>query len=423
MPAIWDDQARDTMRRAAKRAGIPTEENRFLLGLEPEVAALYTRNKLSGGGTETSGTRLLIVDAGGGTVDITAYEVEAGGRLAELIRADGDRLGSEYVNTAFRRRILELRLSSTDHSDGATRLAHYEEEMPGLLWELLQEFERKKITFNPDDNSDYHLSLPAQLYRELNRQEREALAARQNGIDYAFVFSRDEFVGLFDEILDPMLDLIEAQLEQVLIDAPGEVRLVLVGGFAQSRYFQRQLQRFESDRVTLVVPPNPASAVLYGAAHFSYDPSSLHIRRSRFTYGCDAGLPFEAIDPPELKKINGDGDEVCTNRFLVFVRIGEPVEVDSVVAHIYVPLQNKQKDISFTLYRTMEPDPRYVTDRGTVPIGNLAIKLPAALRQLPRKKREVELRMRFGGTEATATARIVATGEELETTVEFESRW
>ncbi|WP_225851287.1 Hsp70 family protein [Streptomyces sp. HPF1205] len=426
VPAIWDDQAREAMRRAAEQAGLPTEEHRLHLGLEPEVAVQYARNALAGGGMDRAGTRILVVDAGGGTVDTTAYQVEPDGRrLSEVIRANGDQLGSEYVNLAFGKEILESRLSRPGHSDGASRLLDYEEKAPGLFHGLLQEFERRKTDFDPDDPSDTDIFIPGKLFRLMGNEGLDALASRQNGVDDAFVISRDDFLGLFDQVLDPMMNLVERQLERALVGAPGNVRLLGVGGFAQSRYFQRRMaERFDDgDRVRFVVPPLPARAVLHGAVHFAYDPSEFRIRRTRYTYGCDVCRPFEKGDPPDSKKTDDGGVEVCTTRFRVFVHIGDPVEVDEEVKRVYIPMKNDQTEMPFPIYRTTEHDPRYVTDRGTVRMGTLVVKLPPAVRKLPRAERKVEVSMRFGGTQIKVTAKVLETGETLETSVRFDPRW
>lgn len=426
VPAIWDDQARSVMRRAAERAGLPSEEHRLHLGLEPEVAVLYARNSLSGGGLEPAGTRILVVDAGGGTVDITAYQVEPDGRrLAELIRADGDRLGSEYVNQAFRAEILASRLSSPGRSDGNFRLLEFEEEAPGLLHEMLQEFERRKTSFDPDEADDTTISIPGKLYKLMGDAGRDALANKQNGIDDAIVISGEAFRNLFDRVLDPMMDLVQTQLKRVLRDAPGNVRLLGMGGFAQSRYFQRRMaERFDDgDRVRFVVPPLSAQAVLHGAVHFAYDPSAVRIRRTRYTYGGEVSWPFEKGDPASSKIIDEDGAEYCSTRFKAFARIGDPVEVDHEVKDVYHPLTNDQSEVNFTLYRTTERDPRYTTDRGMVSIGKLQVKLPSAVTELPWAERKIELCVQFGGTQIKATAKVLKTGETLKTSVKFDSRW
>ena len=54
-------------------AGLPDDPDRLLLAREPTAAALYCVAKGELLLTE-AGTRFMVVDCGGGTVDITAYE-------------------------------------------------------------------------------------------------------------------------------------------------------------------------------------------------------------------------------------------------------------------------------------------------------------------------------------------------------------
>ena len=73
------------MFKAAVEAGLPDDRDRLLLAREPAVAALYCKAK-GEAVLGTAGTRFLVVDAGGGTVDITAYQVAPDGRLTSSPR-------------------------------------------------------------------------------------------------------------------------------------------------------------------------------------------------------------------------------------------------------------------------------------------------------------------------------------------------
>ena len=44
------------------------------------------------------GARFMVVDCGGGTVDITAYQNDQDGKMIEIGRSLGDRLGSDFLN-------------------------------------------------------------------------------------------------------------------------------------------------------------------------------------------------------------------------------------------------------------------------------------------------------------------------------------
>jgi hypothetical protein len=72
VPAIWSDRAKTTMREAAIRSGIISRDDpveRLILISEPEAAALYCE-KRSDSWNLQHGDKFMIVDAGGGTVDL-----------------------------------------------------------------------------------------------------------------------------------------------------------------------------------------------------------------------------------------------------------------------------------------------------------------------------------------------------------------
>ncbi|KAH3835271.1 heat shock 70 kDa protein 12B-like [Dreissena polymorpha] len=113
MPAIWNDVSKQFMRESAAKAGIPNES--LLIALEPEAASLCCRHSpmTSLKGSQKfmpfqPGTKYLIFDAGGGTIDITVHEVMPGGGLKELYAANGGDWGGTFVDRAFRNLLAEI---------------------------------------------------------------------------------------------------------------------------------------------------------------------------------------------------------------------------------------------------------------------------------------------------------------------------
>ncbi|XP_060600608.1 uncharacterized protein LOC132754036 [Ruditapes philippinarum] len=116
VPAIWNDGAKQFMRESALKAGI--EGRRLTIALEPESASIYCRHQnISAGNKETGdkdiscfkeGTRYMVIDAGGGTVDITIHEVCENGKIKEVHAACGGDWGGTSVDKEFEAVILEL---------------------------------------------------------------------------------------------------------------------------------------------------------------------------------------------------------------------------------------------------------------------------------------------------------------------------
>lgn len=116
VPAIWDETAKAATRTAAVKAGfLPFKDyNRLTLVAEPEAAAMFSIK--SGILNLHIHDTVLVVDCGGGTVDLIAYKVEDKGsfELTECTTGSGDCCGSTAVNRNFsivlRSRISKMKL-------------------------------------------------------------------------------------------------------------------------------------------------------------------------------------------------------------------------------------------------------------------------------------------------------------------------
>ncbi|XP_052819484.1 heat shock 70 kDa protein 12B-like [Mya arenaria] len=111
VPAIWNDAAKQVMIEAAKLAG--TRKDKLTLAYEPEAAAIYCKQirlaNLREQGKDATiqpfppGFKFLVLDLGGGTVDITAHEVQRDGTLQALIEPSGGEWGGTLVDDGFLR--------------------------------------------------------------------------------------------------------------------------------------------------------------------------------------------------------------------------------------------------------------------------------------------------------------------------------
>ncbi|MCJ0869166.1 Hsp70 family protein [Streptomyces sp. AP-93] len=428
VPAIWSDYQKMVMRDAAKNAGMPTEDGRLLLALEPEAAAHHARvcgvQVASPDGETptdlmTPGARFMVVDCGGGTVDITAYENDPSGRMIEIGRATGGKLGSDYLNRTFEEQLLVSRFGKSEILEDLRR------HIPDALMDLTDAWERAKLHIRVDQSEPVYLNIPAAIDRRLGVTMRKRLARLQNGTSDAIVITPDEAKGLFGNVVPDILDLVEEQLAEMAKSRTVKSRrdaVLLVGGFSTSPYLQQAVRDHMGDRADVLVPPDPNIAVLFGAVHFCYEPHT-RARRSRFTYGCDVCSEFrEGVDPEENKLTTSEGTVLCRDRFSVFVRAGETVNTEAEVTHVYFPIEGDQKSVDFDLYATADSDPIYVTDSNCDKIGYFEVDLSRVMR-FALSDRGVQLHMRFGETEVKARAVVMQTGEEVSATVRFHSNY
>ena len=411
VPAIWRDQERRLMRECAEQAGLPKSPERLLIAVEPEVAALYARQA---GEAELNepGSRFMVVDAGGGTVDLTAYEVAPAG-LTEIGLSTGGKHGATYADAYLVDEILADRV-------GPEVLSTIIRESPELLHKVTAQWELVKRTFDPDQTYPVVLDISAPMLKLISAAEgaRARLARAQGGVDDQFVLTPKEVKQAFDHTIGPLLDLVREQLKTV---GPKSVsQILLVGGFAQSRYLQERMRKaFDGKRMQVVVPTTPASAILLGAVFYANDPTLIRGRTTKLTYGIAFAEFFErGIDPPASLTIRYDGQELCSDRFKAFVRAGDVVEPGTRVPVRAYPIIAGQRSMGLKVVVTEEKTPRYVTDEGCRELGVVTVDMSQTL-SLPPSERWIEIDMIFGGTEVETVARDPRTGEEERLFIDF----
>ncbi|PKY62189.1 hypothetical protein RhiirA4_449966, partial [Rhizophagus irregularis] len=104
IPAEFDDRAKDTMRKCLHNAGLTNskESNKVEFTTEPEAAAIYCMRNLEGQNeTIPINASFMVVDCGGGTVDLTTRKLLRDNKLSEITERTGDFCGGSYVDREF----------------------------------------------------------------------------------------------------------------------------------------------------------------------------------------------------------------------------------------------------------------------------------------------------------------------------------
>ncbi|XP_052254863.1 heat shock 70 kDa protein 12B-like isoform X2 [Dreissena polymorpha] len=111
IPAIWTDRSKGLMRKAATEvAGIPAEN--LTIALEPECAAIYCSQltlqqlEIDGDGGKLQyiaapGSVLMLVDMGGGTIDVTTVRVSERGHMEHVQMSGGGPWGGMRIDEKF----------------------------------------------------------------------------------------------------------------------------------------------------------------------------------------------------------------------------------------------------------------------------------------------------------------------------------
>ncbi|XP_017542673.1 heat shock 70 kDa protein 12A-like isoform X2 [Pygocentrus nattereri] len=418
VPAIWSAAAKQFMREAAIEAGLVTqsEPERLIVALEPEAASVWCKQlpydhfineilKDAEKIEQAPGTQYMVVDCGGGTIDITVHEVVEHGRLKELHKASGNNMGGQTVDKNFKSFLREI--FSNEIFD------KFEENHPHELQKLMFEFLNCKCY---DGNT--LIPCPCSLQK---------LAEKEKDIEAYFKGSSDadwesESILLYGEKMrslhDESLKAIENQINEILKKQHLNITyLFLVGGFALSPHVQKFVKEKFGLKCKVLCPVDAQLAVLNGAVTFGMMPNVVESRISVFTYGISEGQLFDAFKHKgKSKYVNKDGVEFCSGCFHCLVKKDESVSFSETKTYSFSPVERDQKDMQFSFYCTESKTPEFVDEQGMKMVGSFSVPMPNILKG---GYRTVKLEVRFGSTEMKATATDADSGETTSVKLDF----
>jgi len=426
VPAIWTPKAKQFMREAAYEAGVGSSEkaDQLMIALEPEAASIFCQEKnvsdfqsetgcrSVGGILSQPNTHYMVIDVGGGTLDVTVHEIQNNGTIKEIHKVTGGPYGGIKVNEEFEGLLEELL--------GAEKLKRYQRKSPSDWLSLMNEFEGKKRGKRIlDSGLMTNIRLP-RSFVSLIKQTRSP--AMESYGDKEVKLKNNEYLSLSSGMMKKLFTPVVKRIKQHLKELQKNPQLskvqtmVFVGGFAESAFLQEEMKKEFSQRYKILIPNHASIAVVQGAVMFGKKPTTITQRVVSITYGLACERNFINGVHPEEKKVIRDGVEKCRDLFSLLVMENEVVKLGETKTKIYHPVRAKQENMHLQFYVTSNPETTFITETGTTPIGSATVQTPYNWKS---KDREVEVSMYFGGTEITATGRDVSSGNEAQTTLDF----
>ncbi|CAC5370253.1 unnamed protein product [Mytilus coruscus] len=358
VPAIWSDQAKQFMRQAANQAGI--EDGLLSLAYEPEAAAIYCKDitlqkKVNGpvGSLETFdfGHQFLVLDCGGGTVDITAYEVQTKDKLIELCPPSGGPWGGTEVDKLFLNFVKEV--------FGKAVWCNFEKSNMRDCLDLLRTFEGRKRVIGANNEEKVRLLFPRDLFDVYEEQTGSGFKSAL-GVTKArdkLIFPIDVLKNLFSQPLKAITAHVRELLQKPELQ---QVRTILmVGGFSDSELLYQHIKS-EFTEINVLRPHDAVSSVMKGAVIFGHSPEVIPERICARTYGIACNIPFDSeIHPPELRQVC-DGMEMCTDSFQPIVRKGDIIILgQSCFERQFLPTCSNDKSATIDIFVSPDDNPKY----------------------------------------------------------------
>ncbi|PKC57608.1 hypothetical protein RhiirA1_446129 [Rhizophagus irregularis] len=399
VPAGFTEDTKTTMRKCLYDAGLIKRIGTLSLQFttEPEASAIYCMSTLEEHGL-TIGAKYLIVDCGGGTVDLTVRKLLSESRLREMTISTCGYYGGSYVDKNF--------LEFFESKVGKSAMDMLKKNHYSQVNYLVQQFcFQVKIPFTGDkaEFKTYELDIdrkcPA-VKKYVTGTQRDELIVNDWIIDLDF----ETVKSFFDKVIESILTLIEQQLKKCTSCSV----MFLVGGFSESKYFQSRVkQNFES-QIKIAVPPRPVIAVVNGACEYGLNMKSISTRVLKWTYGVEIAPKWQASDPPDRKMSNGR-----IKKFSLMVKKGTEVNATDEYSQSFSPPEPDATTLKFTIYYTSKDDATYCDEPEMNLLGSFNINLPDAHLGM---NRPVLLTLCFGSMEIVAAAKNQTTGEDYRTT-------
>ncbi|KAL4786834.1 hypothetical protein BJX76DRAFT_320352 [Aspergillus varians] len=228
VPSMWSTYAHLTMQEimleVVDRTEMRGREFSMFIIDEPEAAVTFALQHQNIRENVERGSKFVVCDAGGGTVDAITYRVrqEKPFRFDEITTPAGKACGSTYINQAF----MEESRERLAHVTLMGREPTYSKEAV-IQDDLFRRFEYElKRCYDPDEWEE-------EESRDLRIFGLRPDATRNFGNGMFFI-TRDQMDDYFRRSLEGTMDLVVEQLEQ-----EGSDTILLLGGFSRSPALQR----------------------------------------------------------------------------------------------------------------------------------------------------------------------------------------
>ncbi|VDI16585.1 Hypothetical predicted protein, partial [Mytilus galloprovincialis] len=419
VPAIWTDNAKQFMRKSAEKAGILKDH--LLISLEPEAASIYCQylptEKLCGaesGFTMSKvGAKYMIVDLGGGTVDITVHEKLAGGTLKEISRATGGDCGGTSVDAEFIQLLAKI--------FGAPLIHTMKREQPEAYLDLLREFETVKRTITSSKQGKVNMAIPyATLDALCKKYLKEDLSNTLLASPYANSISirgdkmridADLFIKLFEKTVQNISSLLQEMFSRN--ESESVTLILLVGGFAECSLVQAKIRKIFFPR-RVIVPEECDLCVLKGAVLFGHNSKAIDSRKIRVTYGVRCREMFSPRVSGQKKYLKVSDRVRSNNVFDIIIQKDTNVKQGTTIQKENYASLKGDKVVAFDIYTSEKKSPEYTDEDGCTCIGKATMEISDS-----SQSQAFQAEFVFGNTEISLNAVEIKSGKSCQVHVDL----
>ena len=433
VPAIWENKSKQIMINAAQEAGLMRDDDdpSNFFALEPEAASIYYHNSKHAIENDDidKGKPFILCDLGSGTVDIVTQKKKKEDneiKFEELYPPVGGDYGCNKINEYFMDRVIKKLFGENNFNKIKKEICNknyndwykFEEEIEKFKTSYRKDDQLKKFfvidcdIFNEHHNEEYLKKLINDYNNNLKNKSWELEIDRSWKIKFPYNIINDLMYELMNNIISKYINPI---LESIDVKT-----LVFTGGASSNPILFNMIKEgINSSDLNLnyVKSPNPEVAIAFGSVLYSYDHFIISPRKAKYNFGINSTQKWDK----DIHKNGGVNiNDRCVNWFSKFITKDENLRPDQEICKIYN--LNSQK-ATIRLYRTKENNAKFIDEKdinGEPIVHKFAEYMIDVGDKYDKSCREVEVKMKLGGTFISSSAIYKKTGKEAKITCLYE---
>ena len=209
------------------------------------------------------------------------------------------------------------------------------------------------------------------------------------------------------------------------INSKEEIKtIIFVGGYCSNEIILKLIKAGLNKITVYLQPSNPTLAIMEGAVLFGIEPSTINIRKSKYTIGQAINFDWnDEIHSGKGPKVydNEDKKWFCKDCFDKFIEINQSLKYEEEISHFgWIPSINLNKNciIKIEFYKTKKLNPIFIFEEGIIKIGECQLYIDKEYNNW--EGRNIKVILKFGGTFIDVTAIHLKSGKTVKTNLTFD---
>ena len=438
VPAIWDIKSKQIMINSAQNAGLIRDDDdpSNFFALEPEAASIYYHNSRHGIENDDidKGKSLILCDLGSGTVDIVIQKkVKIGKEIKfeELHKPVGGEYGCNKINEYFIDRVIKQLFGEKCYNESKDSICqnNYED------WSAFENsIELFKKNFIKEEQLGQYYKIDCDVFSVyFNLEELEKLVNNFNSKypSWKLIIVKGWKINfpyqIINDLMSELICKINEYITPILKSINDVKTFIFTGGASSNPILFEMLRKNKLLNLNYVKSPNPEVAIAYGSVLYSYDHFIISPRKAKFTFGIKVSEVWnenkhKKLDKKESRKVYDSINKIhkCKNCFEKFITKGDNLRPDKEISQTFI-MNNKK--VTIELYKTDRDNATFIDEKDEN--GNLIVKKFGQYDidvgdKYDMSNREIEVKMKLGGTFISSSAIYKKTRDEAKITCLYE---